>query len=629
MLSLFTRTVASGAGARPHRFRRFVAAACAALLIGFAQPAAAQPITTNDAVGRLFSGTVDPAWFGEVFLAQVPAQQIALVLASFTTQYGALVSVTGSGGTLTTRLERAELPTQVTLDADGRIIGLFFGNAVPIGGGVAGFVARIAALPGDTSVAVITNGELAAGHQPELPLAVGSAFKLAVLAALGEATASGTLLNLDDTVQVDAAWRSLPTGILQDWRPGTAVTVATLANLMVSMSDNTATDGLIALVGREAVEAFSERNRPFPTTGELFRLKATGNEGMLERWRAGDETARREILAELAAQPLPAVGALSPVLTPDVEWIFDSFELCALLEQTADMWAFDINPGLARREDWADIAFKGGSEPGVLNLSTRVVDAAGNTHCVVATWNNTAALDEQALFSAYSGLLRTLAAGEEAEALPVPAAAPPDAAAAEAAPAPVTPPAAAPGLMLAAGYTDGDITVTPAPEFTLATSAAEVAEQGVIPPCNAGFDGCFYYSGPAYDGTTLESAGLRIARRADLATADACLSAQPDGYTGLAVTTHDGGSYATAVFGGVGDAGAGHFAEGAVYRLAYEGICWEFETRIGQTQAANFDPGTIRQLSADDETALESALRAMIDSVTLPGGAAVVFPPAE
>lgn len=623
MPSLCTRTVPSDAATGSHPFRNLVAAAFATLLIGFAPPAAGQPITTSDAVSRLFSETVDPAWFGEIFLAQVPAQQIALVLASFTTQYGALVSVTGSGGTLTTRLERAELPTQVTLDTDGRIIGLFFGNPVPIGGGVEGFVARLAALPGQTSVAVITNGVLAAGHQPEMPLAVASAFKLAVLAALGEAAAPGTLVNLDDTVFLDPAWRSLPTGILQDWRDGTAVTVATLANLMISVSDNTATDALIALVGREAVEAFSERNRPFPTTGELFRLKATGNEGLLEAWRAGDETARRTILAELATQPLPAVDALSPVPTPDVEWFFDAFELCALLDGTADMWAFDINPGLARREDWASIAFKGGSEPGVLNLSTRVVDAEGNTHCVVATWNDTAALDEQMLFTAYSGLLRALAAGDEAGA-------PAAATEAPAAAAPVTPPVAeTPALTFAPGYTDGDITMTGAPDFSLATTATEVAEQGVIPPCNAGFDGCFTYSGAALDGTNFGSAGVRIWRRADLAAPAACLNTQPDGYQGLAVATHDGGTYATSVFAGVGDAAAGHVAEGAVYRLAYLGICWEFETRIAQTQPGNYDPGTIRPFTDADEAAVTSALRAMIDSVTLPGGAAVVFPATE
>ena len=42
---------------------------------------------------------------------------------------------------------------------------------------------------------------------------------------------------------------------MQDWPPGAAVTVETLATLMISVSDNTATDTLIRLVGRERVEA--------------------------------------------------------------------------------------------------------------------------------------------------------------------------------------------------------------------------------------------------------------------------------------------------------------------------------------------------------------------------------------
>ena len=44
--------------------------------------------------------------------------------------------------------------------------------------------------------------------------------------------------------------------------------------------------------------------------------------------------------------------------------------------------------GVARPQDWQTIAFKGGSEPGVLNLTTHLKDAAGRTYCVVATWNN-------------------------------------------------------------------------------------------------------------------------------------------------------------------------------------------------------------------------------------------------
>ena len=39
----------------------------------------------------------------------------------------------------------------------------------------------------------------------------------------------------------------------QDWPKGAPVTLHTLATLMISISDNTATDQLIAIVGRDAI----------------------------------------------------------------------------------------------------------------------------------------------------------------------------------------------------------------------------------------------------------------------------------------------------------------------------------------------------------------------------------------
>ncbi|MGV8841008.1 MAG: hypothetical protein ACWA6X_11975, partial [Bauldia sp.] len=195
------------------------------------------------------------------------------------------------------------------------------------------------------------------------------------------------------------------------------------------------------------------------------------------------------------------------------------------------------------------------------------------------------------------------------------AAAPPPADAAE---APAT----------ATAYTDDGVTVTGAPGFTLAASADAVAGQGVIPPCDAGFDGCYYFSATTYAGTNFESAGLRILKRTDLATAAACLGTQPDGYTGLTIITHDGGAYSTALIAGAGDAGMGHYANDTVYRLAWQGGCWEFETRIGATQFGNYTPGTIREFTDADNAAVAALLRAMVDSVRLPDGTAVVFPAA-
>src|SRR5690606_19908040 len=178
---------------------------------------------------------------------------------------------------------------------------------------------------------------------------------------------------------------------------GTPVTLASLANLAMSISDNTATDALIALTGRDAVEAVSPRNTPFLTTREMFTLKSENNADLRRRWSAADAASRQRLLPEIAGLPLPDPGELSSVPTIDIEWFMSAAELCALLDDTAALPALRINPGLARPSDWTEIAYKGGSEPGVLSFATRLAGEDGAAHCVVATWNDDAALDDAQL----------------------------------------------------------------------------------------------------------------------------------------------------------------------------------------------------------------------------------------
>ena len=91
-------------------------------------PVQAQPLTTNDAVARIFEEEINPDWFGAAFLAQVPVDQIVAIVESFVGDFGPLVAVDGTGGELVTRFERAEMPTQIALDDAGRIVGLFLGR---------------------------------------------------------------------------------------------------------------------------------------------------------------------------------------------------------------------------------------------------------------------------------------------------------------------------------------------------------------------------------------------------------------------------------------------------------------------------------------------------------------------
>jgi beta-lactamase class A len=341
------------------------------------------------------------------FLAALPAAEIGRVIAGLRAEYGALQRVEQKpDGGLIVHFERATLPATISLDGEGRIAGLWFGAPV-IGGAIADLAATIRALPGRTALLVLTDGEPVVADSADAPLAVGSAAKLAILAALDAAVSEGRL-GWDTVVPLEAKWKSLPSGQLQDWPAGTPVTVATLANLMISVSDNTATDALIALVGRAAIEAVTPANAPFPTTREFFTLKTASKSGLRASWATADADGRRAILSEIADAPLPAT--ISPDITHEVEWFMTARELCALLDRTATLPAVAINPGVADRGSWEAIAYKGGSETGVLNLSTRLAGTDGKIHCVVASWNNDAPLDDDRLFAPYRAILARLAA---------------------------------------------------------------------------------------------------------------------------------------------------------------------------------------------------------------------------
>lgn len=162
--------------------------ACAAAPV-HAQSAAIAP---PQAVERLFSGGVEEDWFADSFLREVSVAQVSAIVADLQRRYGRLVGVEPAGDRLTARLERAELPVRISLDGAGRITGLLF-EAPIVAGGFDDHVKAIADLPGEVALLIVSDGEVVAAHRADEPLAVGSAAKLAILAAVDGAVAAGRL----------------------------------------------------------------------------------------------------------------------------------------------------------------------------------------------------------------------------------------------------------------------------------------------------------------------------------------------------------------------------------------------------------------------------------------------------
>jgi beta-lactamase class A len=174
---------------------------------------------------------------------------------------------------------------------------------------------------------------------------------------------------------------------------------------MITISDNTATDTLIRLVGRESVEA-ALGIAPVLTTRELFTLKAEAD--LAARYISGNLEERRQVLAELAARPLPDMSKANAPYHPEMEWHLSATTLCDLIGSVADLDVMQINPGVANAADWQSVAFKGGSESGVLNLTTMVTATDGTRYCVAATWNSDSSVDEAKATASYASLLGLL-----------------------------------------------------------------------------------------------------------------------------------------------------------------------------------------------------------------------------
>lgn len=396
-----------------------VAILCALLLLGLPLPAIAVPalptvivqMTSSDPVDilqKLFQQAPQASWFAPQFLRQIPLRQLRPLLSSLKQEMGELQGITPVADGYELTFEQGVVPAKLQLNGRGQIALLFFGppeNPVSL----AAAVQAVQAFPGEASLLVLSENEVLADVQADKPLAVGSAFKLAVLVALKQAIAAANL-GWSDVVTLQPEWRSLPSGLLQDWPAETAITLESLATLMVSISDNTAADALIHTVGRPAIEALAPHSQPFFTTREFFALKNPANVDALAALRAASLQAKRSILDSLQTAALPEVTLFAgDPIALDIEWFFSARELCGLIEQVRSLPLMTINPGVAKSRDWQSIAFKGGSEPGVLNLTTALEAADGRTYCIAATWNSpNRPLDENQLTRLYGGVLSGL-----------------------------------------------------------------------------------------------------------------------------------------------------------------------------------------------------------------------------
>ncbi|HSI18023.1 MAG TPA: serine hydrolase [Sphingomonas sp.] len=383
----------------------------------------------------LLNGAGDVATlFAPSFLAQVSEPQIRAISIQLREKMGKALAVAEidavqpNAARIRITCERGIVSMNLAIEAEApnRIIGLLITGTSAAEASLDAVVSALKAEPGLTGFALarLDNGPpiAALSLDADRPAAIASAFKLAILAELIRAINRGER-HWDDAVTRDGS--PLPDGFYTQKPTGTQVTLREVTEKMISISDNSATDILLALVGREKVEAMlpvigwrdAARNRPMLSTLDMFKLKGLQRGALGRRWPALDEAGKRALLAtEVTPAPL---SALDPMLFRegrprllDVEWFASPADLVRTMDwirrntekgpgaEARRILAMNPGVGPAAASGWRYVGYKGGSEPGVISMSFLLQAKSGGWYALSATRNNPVAVVDEGRFIA-------------------------------------------------------------------------------------------------------------------------------------------------------------------------------------------------------------------------------------
>jgi len=366
-------------------------------------------------------------YFAPSFLAAVPEAQLKGLSDQLIAQFGKplkILSVTHVGpssATVQIEYEKAIATADISVGpaAPNKIVGLLIKGFETKDDTPAKIDADFATLPGTAGYLIekiATDGTRTqiAGRNVTQQFAVASTFKLYVLSELAAQVDAGRRKWSDIVPLTDISYSSTAT---QGWARDTPVTLQTLATWMISVSDNAATDTLIRVLGREAIEkklllighSNPERALPLLTTVEAFALKTNSDLGKV--YQSANEAEQRALLQEKSAEliyekiNLARLGS-GPVAIDSIEWFAAPTDLAVLLSNmrsTATKPMLDIlsvNKGInpASAAKWAYLGYKGGSEPGVISMSFLAKSMAGIFYSITGSWNNSAAAVDNAVF---------------------------------------------------------------------------------------------------------------------------------------------------------------------------------------------------------------------------------------
>jgi Beta-lactamase enzyme family len=407
-----------------------------------AQSAVSSPLEQRiAALPAVLKGEIAPAdYFDAAFLSAVPADQLDAIAKSIIAQNGQPLTVltidkkSSTSATITVAFEKAigTFNINITDGSPGKVIGLLATNFAATGDSLEKIGADFKALPGNAGFVITAlkdsgSNTVVAEYNAATQFGIGSTFKLYILAELASQIEAKERSWRDVT---PLAHRSFSSAATDKWPKDTPVTLATLALQMISVSDNSATDTLLHLLGRTAVERklaqighrAPDKMLPFLSTVEAFALKSPANTDLRNRYLAASEAQQRGIINTQQeklgfGQVDSQAFAGGPVYIDTIEWFaapYDIAELLNHMRRTRNdkmLEVMAVNPGLpaATAAKWGYVGYKGGSEPGVISMSYLLHSKSGHWFAVSGSWNDPAnAVDDFKFNSMMTRLVQTI-----------------------------------------------------------------------------------------------------------------------------------------------------------------------------------------------------------------------------
>jgi beta-lactamase class A len=392
----------------------------------------------------VLAGTRDlEDYFAPSFLKAVPAAQIAALSSQLVAQHGKPLKIANvaykgvNSATVRIEFERAFVAADITVEPAvpgkaSKVVGLLLKGVETKGDSAAKIDADFAALSGSAGYLVEKIGadgkrQQVAGRAVGQQFAIGSIFKLYVLAELASQVQAGRRSWSDVVPIIENSYSSSAT---QGWPRDTPVTLQTLATWMISVSDNAATDALMRVLGRDAVEeklatighGAPDKALPILTTVEAFALKS--NPALRARFQEASEAQQRDLLEkETAALSFERIDMAQlgsgPIAIDSIEWFASPSDIANLFDnirRTGNQTALDVlavNKGVAPASavKWQYLGYKGGSEPGVIAMSFLAQSKAGDWYAISGAWNNPEKAVDNAAFAALMTRLLDSVAG--------------------------------------------------------------------------------------------------------------------------------------------------------------------------------------------------------------------------